>query len=119
MLLSNLSMFLITIIAFVVNKTNNKSKEIDIQNTVIPEDTITKKPEEATTSANKDSISNESQEFVEENKTIENVIVEENETAKLNSTDIGILSLSTIFLIFTITFLTIFIKHSQKERKVY
>jgi RNA polymerase sigma-70 factor (ECF subfamily) len=119
MLLSNLSMFLITIIAFTVSKTNNKSKEIDIQNTVIPEDTITKKPEEATTSANKDSISNESQEFVEENKTIENVIVEENETAKLNSTDIGILSLSTIFLIFTITFLTIFIKHSQKERKVY
>jgi hypothetical protein len=122
MLLSNLSMFLITIIAFVVSKTNNKSKEIDTQNTTIPEESITKKPEEDifedSSSANKDSVSSEKKEFVEEeNKTIENVIVEENETAKLNNKDIGILSLSAIFLIITITFLTIYIKHQQKARK--
>jgi RNA polymerase sigma-70 factor (ECF subfamily) len=121
MLLSNLSMFLITIIAFVVSKTNNKSKEIDMQNKVISEDTITKKPEEdtteATSSANKDSVSNENQAFVEENKTIENIVVEEKETIILNNTDIGILSLSAIFLIITITFSIIYIKHQQKARK--
>jgi RNA polymerase sigma-70 factor (ECF subfamily) len=120
MLLSNLSMFLVTIIAFIVSKTNNKSKEIDMTNTTIPEDTITKNPEEdkseTPSNANKDSVSSEQQEFIEEDK-IENIVVEENEITTLNNTDIGILSLSAIFLIITITFFIIFIKHQQKARK--
>jgi RNA polymerase sigma-70 factor (ECF subfamily) len=121
MLLSNLSMFLITVIAFVVSKINNKSKKIDMTNTTISEDTITKNPEEGifgAASANKDNVSNDKQEVVEkENNTIENIVVEENETATLNNMDIGILSLSAIFFIITITFLIIFIKHQQKARK--
>jgi hypothetical protein len=90
-------------------------------NTTISEDTITKNPEEGifgAASANKDNVSNDKQEVVEkENNTIENIVVEENETATLNNMDIGILSLSAIFFIITITFLIIFIKHQQKARK--
>lgn len=54
--------------------------------------------------------------YVTDDQIIEENVIEEN-TYNINGLDIGILSISGIFLIFTIIFLINFIKHQQKPKK--
>ena len=54
--------------------------------------------------------------YVTDDQIIEESVMEEN-TYNMNGMDIGILSISGIFLIFTIIFLINFIKHQQKPKK--
>lgn len=54
--------------------------------------------------------------YVTDDQIIEESVMEEN-TYNMNGLDIGILSISGIFLIFTIIFLINFIKHQQKPKK--
>ena len=54
--------------------------------------------------------------YVTDDQIIEESVIEGN-TYNMNGLDIGILSISGIFLIFTIIFLINFIKHQQKPKK--
>lgn len=54
--------------------------------------------------------------FTTDDQIIAENVMEEN-TYNMNGLDIGILSISGIFLIFTIIFLINFIKHQQKPKK--
>lgn len=122
-LLSNLSMFIATILLLMTQKVGKKEitknegtqeegnvlekPEITEQNTLIENDEETK---QETTTKNEEK--NETK-----NEIIENVIEEVQTPDNITFVDIGLLSLSSIFLVITIIFSIILIKHQQKHKK--
>lgn len=118
MLLSNLSMFIISMTIFISRITRRSDKNMameDIQNVQEGEEI---KEDEENKEATLDRVenANSTNESVQENTT-ETIIIDNSTETKLDSLNIGILSISGIFLIFTIIFSIIFIKHQQKARK--
>lgn len=137
-LLSNLSMFIITITLFMINKTINQKGQVDIVNEIPEQENtaIEKVPEksentirgdeekvEIETNGMKEEIANEitneliAENTIEGNMITENVVVREEDNIKLNPLDIGILSFSGIFLVISIIFSIIFVKHQQNANK--
>lgn len=113
LLLSNLSMFIITMIAFVLKKQHIGKKQVNQEE--IKEETIDNSSEYRQEETLKKDETN-----IIENTTITTDKAEITETEsnpRIDIVDIGILSISSIFLIATITFLIIFIKYQQKPRK--
>ena len=120
-LLSNLSMYIITIGLFIANRIRNKHKRTDKletkPNTEInteQEDTKKEQLGELENSREENIINdNEKKENMQEN-TITSI---SEESVNINPIDMGLISISSIFFIITITFLIIFIKHQQNKRK--
>lgn len=113
LLLSNLSIFIITMIAFVLKKQHIGKKQVNQEE--IKEETIDNSSEYRQEETLKKDETN-----IIENTTITTDKAEITETEsnpRIDIVDIGILSISSIFLIATITFLIIFIKYQQKPRK--
>lgn len=123
-LLSSLSMYIVTIIAFIAQRNNNK----------ISEETKEEQVKEETTKQEDDEHKNQEETKKEEgtikdtsrNETIytntitqEYTSVEYKDNIELTKQDISLLTISTIFLTITITFLIFFIKNQQNaNRKV-
>lgn len=118
-LLSNLSMFIVTITSFVIYKKINTKKEANI---AIEQDK-NEQSSEQTSVSNKEQSEMQNQInngniFQENNETIENIIIDSNNTISNNKKiDISFLSAATFFLITTIIFIIIFIKSQQKSKK--
>lgn len=115
LLLGNLSMFIITITIFAIKKLNIKreqsNKKEEIKEDII-EDDWAEKRQEATT---KKEETNVTEDVIITEDRIEAVEIEEN--VEMTVSDIGILSVSSIFLIITIIYFIIFIKYQQKAKK--
>lgn len=123
-LLSSLSMYIVTIIAFIAQRNSNK----------ISEETKEEQVKEETTKQEDDEQKNQEETKKEEgtikdtsrNETIytntitqEYTSVEHKDNIELTKQDISLLTISTIFLTITITFLIFFIKNQQNaNRKV-
>ncbi len=115
-LLGNLSMFIITISLFFAGQTKNRKKEANMLEEEQKEESI--KKEQATEKVEADSTENNRVEQANENNEItENTIIQDTNQENLNKVNIGILSISSIFLIITIIFTIIFIKNQQKVKK--
>lgn len=128
-LISNLSMFIITFTAFIIEKTMNRKKSSNkIEESTDQSEIKENEKEELATENTKDQnknnqdAENKEQSKVEDkidntnNEITENTIVESN-TQNINYQDIGILSIAGITLIMTIIFSIIFIKYQQKGKK--
>lgn len=118
-LLSNLSMFIVTITSFVIYKKINTKKEANI---AIEQDKNEQSCEQTSVSNKEQSEMqnqiNNGNIFQENNETIENIIIDSNNTISNNKKiDISFLSAATFFLITTIIFIIIFIKSQQKSKK--
>jgi len=114
-LFTNLSMFMLTISVWMIAKTKDRKKAANLEKIEQKEDTI-KEPEAAKTQ--EDSVENARQEGTEQaNETIENVIIQEEYEPNVEPIEIGIISIASIFFIFTISFFIIFLKHQQKAKR--
>ncbi len=115
MLLSNLSMFVITMTIFVLKKLFMKEKRSE----QIIEERKKEEQVEDSTGKRQESVSKEEANIIEDTTiTVDRVeIVETEENVRMDIKDLGILSVSSIFLIATIIFFIIFIKHQQKAKK--
>lgn len=113
LLLSNLSMFAITMTIFVLKKLHVRKKQSSQEETKedIIKDTTENRQEET---LKKDEIN-----IIEDTETTvdRSEVTEIEGSSRIDIADIGILSISSIFLIATIIFLIIFIKYQQKARK--
>lgn len=114
--LSNLSMFIISMTVFITNLARKKS----IKN----QDAIKNKVEDIQNSQYSEFLnSNISANNIlqdsnnKENETTETIVIDTHIENKLDRFDIGILSISTLFLILTVISLIFFIKHQQKAKK--
>lgn len=131
-LIANLSMFILTTAIFITNKTVFKNRK-KLANEEVKEEQEEYREEEDLTqkdnAASQESTKKENNELKENlefknemlgNNTTNNEI-KEYETVEqitnVNYIDIGILSLSGIFLVTTIIFLIIFVKHQQNSKK--
>ncbi len=133
LLLSNLSIFVIAIGLFifsrnVLHKNTSNQEESTQENTTNTEETSNtdseekKKEESKIPETSEDSVSTNIENQLEENiqnsiitETTEEVLVEENNN--FSSMEVGMLSIAGIFLIFSIIFSIIFIKHQQKQKE--
>lgn len=120
-LIANLSMFILTTAIFIANKTVFKNRK-KLANEEVKEEQEKqeehRKEQEATQKNHDDIISDSTL----KNETLGNSELKEHTTAEEQLTDInyiniGILSFSTIFLIATIIFSIIFVKHQQNRKK--
>ncbi len=131
-MLSNLGMFIITFaLGIATLKKQKKSAPInkadqDTNNTQITNGTEHKENQSTTNTPTKnDTEHKENEEFreneiIQDNESInnvENVIIEDTNIHTPNYLSIGIFSVSTIFLIFTITFSIFFTKYQLKAKK--
>lgn len=112
-LLSNLSMFIITMMAFVLRKLSTRKKQSNQEE--IKEDMIDDITENIQESTSKKEETNITEDTTITADRVETIKVEEN--SKMTVSDIGILSASSIFLIATIIFFIKFIKHQQTAKK--
>lgn len=123
-LLSNLSMYIITIGIFITNRIKNKHQRADsletkpsTENNIEQEDTkkeiLDEQERENLREDNNTVNDNEKNENIQENT----IAAISKENTNINPVDIGLISISSIFLIATITFFIIFIKHQQNKRK--
>lgn len=113
-LLSNLAMYLVTIGIFITNKIKIKNQNID--KTETKPETENNIEQETTKKEQLDDL--EKEELREnENTTKDTNTSILKESTSVNPIDIGLISISSIFLITTITFFIIFIKHQQNKRK--
>ncbi len=123
-LLSNLSMYIITIGIFITNRIKNKHQRADSLETkpstetnIEQEDTkkeiLDEQERENLREDNNTVNDNEKNENIQENT----IAAISKENTNINPIDIGLISISSIFLIATITFFIIFIKHQQNKRK--
>lgn len=117
-LLSSLSMYIVTMLAFITQKTKSKNvTEPERENITIQEDS-TEKREESTIKKEENNPENSKTESSDINIDTElTTVVEQKYNTNLNSLDIGLLSISSIFLVITIIFLIFFIKSQQKAKK--
>ncbi len=131
-MLSNLGMFIITFVLGIATLKNQKKSapinkaDQDTNNTQITNGTEHKENQSTTNTPTKnDTEHKENEEFreneiIKDNESInnvENVIIEDTNIHTSNYLSIGIFSVSTIFLIFTITFSIFFTKHQLKAKK--
>lgn len=117
-LLSNLSMFILTISLFIAEKTKNRKQESNKVSDTQQNEEISKEQESETSKVETDSAEDERVESTDKNnETTENIIIQDSNIIGMNSIDIGILSVASIFLMITIIFTIIFIKHQQKAKK--
>lgn len=131
-MLSNLGMFIITFVLGIVTlKNQRKSTPIDkadqdTNNTQITNGAENKENQSTNnTPIKNDAEHKENEEFreneiIQDNEStnnVENVIIEDTNIHTSNYLSIGIFSVSTIFLIFTITFSIIFTKYQLKAKK--
>ena len=113
LLLSNLSMFIIMITAFVLKRKPIREKQSNQEQ--IKEDLIDNSEETRREETLKKDETNITEDTTITTERVE--IIETEENARIDIVDIGIFSISSIFLIATIIFFIIFIKHQQKARK--
>ena len=121
LLLSNLSMFIIMMTAFLLRKKpieKNQNNQEEIKENII-DNSDKNRQEEMVKEENKKDETN-----IIENTTIttdksedKEEITETEPTLTMDIVDIGILSISSVFLIATIIFFIIFIKYQQKARE--
>ena len=117
LLLSNISMVIIGILLFIKeNMANRKMQETNISNN-ISSDNETELLENETSS----NIENKIDSSHSSDNIIENEIIEVQDPQEVNykntNVNIGILSFTGIFLLFSIIFAIIFIKHQQKAKQ--
>lgn len=138
LVISNLSMFILTIVVFVAQKSRKKkqlNEEVEIPDVDISGSEEARKDAENTinetenkglegvitkddSEKKKDNeVSNTQDNIVEIDKTENMTIETDTKIENLNKTDIGILCVSGIFLIITIIFLIKFVKTKQKAKK--
>ncbi len=121
-LIGNLSMFIVAITIFLANKTIFKERKKVANEEVKQEEQEEYRKDEESTNKETDDIK-ESLKLENEmlgDNAINNEVKEQTnivETTNLNKLDIGILSVSAIFLTITIIFSIIFVKRQQKRRK--
>lgn len=119
-LLSSLSMYIVTICILVMQKTRKSFiKQSNMEEIPKQEDETeqeTAKKEEQTKSETLRGDENNTSMDTETEK-IENVVTVPEENISITLVDIGLISISGIFLIITVTFMVIFIKHQQKVNK--
>ena len=123
-LLSNLGMFIITFVVglrMLFNKKEANRAEQEIiednyfeQNNEIAEDETTKSEIQESL---RDEIYNDTNELENVGINEEVGIPEQPNTEQINYYGVGILTISSIFLILTITFLIFFVKHQLKSKK--
>lgn len=136
MLLSSLSIFIVTTVAFVIQRTMNNKEYIEQE---LPKQENEENDKYREQEGQEEQKKNEEQKGEEENKTensaesskdetniitnevvnkTENyIILEQKSNMELGLVDISLISISSIFLVITIIFLTFFIKHQQKGKK--
>lgn len=127
LLLGNLSMFIVTVFAYVISKTRKGKKEDIKEDTSITNTTteIEKVPEDATSrdeekaEANKVSATPIANELTNTNEITENVVevIEEPVPETPPFMEAGMLGIACFFLILTILFVGIFAKHQQNRKK--
>lgn len=114
-------MFAAAIVVFIANR-GFKTKRAEfsenmgiLTNTTTEENIESEKQNETSSSIELDETQNTDSIYIEESESVLN------DTRNIDYVDIGILSISGIFLIFTIifliTFLITFVKHQQKSKK--
>ena len=113
LLLSNLSMFIIMMMAFVLKKQPVRKKQSNQEE--MKEDVIDNSAESSREEAFKKDETNITEDTEVTTDRIE--ITETESNPRMDIVDIGIFSISSIFLMATIIFFIIFIKHQQKTRK--
>lgn len=111
--LSNLSMFIITMMTLVLKKLPTREKQSNQEE--IKEDIVDNSSENRQEEILRKDEVNKSEDSSVTADRVE--IIETEENTRMDIVDIGILSVSSIFLITTIIFFIIFIKHQQKARK--
>lgn len=132
-LIGNLSMFIVAITVFIANKTVFKNRKKVVNEEVKQEEQEEYRKDEESTSKDNDNSqesTNKETEDIKENLKLENEMLGDNATnnevkeqinveeiSNLNKIDIGILSVSGIFLTITIIFSIIFVKHQQNHKK--
>lgn len=132
-LIGNLSMFIVAITVFIANKTMFKNRKKVANEEVKQEEQEEYRKDEESTSKDNDNSqesTNKETEDIKENLKLENEMLGDNATnnevkeqinveeiSNLNKIDIGILSVSGIFLTITIIFSIIFVKHQQNRKK--
>lgn len=121
-LIGNLSMFIVAITVFIANKTVFKNRKKVVNEEVKQEEQEEYRKDEESTNKETDDIKESlklENEMLGDNTA--NSQIKEYETVKeitnLNKLDIGILSVSGIFLTITIIFSIIFVKHQQNHKK--
>ena len=131
-MLGNLGMFIITFVLGIATLKNQKKSapidkdDQDTNNSQIANGTENKENQ----STNNTPITNDAEhkkneefrenEIIQDNEStnnVENVIIEDTNIHTSNYLSIGIFSISTIFLFFTITFSILFTKHQLKAKK--
>lgn len=111
LLLANLSMFAITFIVFCIYKSKTTKKEQGIITDSIKEENS----QQSETNITIPGTEEQKESAVVKNETTENIAISELTIG--SKTHIGLLSLASIFLLFTILFSIIFIKFQQKRKK--
>ena len=113
LLLSNLSIFIIMMLTFILKKQTIRKKQINQEE--IKEDVIDNSAE----NRQDETLKKDETNIIEDTTTTidKEEIIEIESNPRMDIVDIGILSISSIFLIATIIFFIIFIKHQQKARK--
>lgn len=124
-LLSNLGMFIVTFVIGIKTLLNKKIPNREEQEEIIEDSQIEQNQEnledEATKSEIQESLKDETNNNINEsqNESIKEEIgiPEQPNTEQINYYGVGILSISSIFLIITITFLSFFVKYQLKRNK--
>lgn len=118
-LLSNLSMFIVTFLSSILAFKNVKKFSNVMDEEIKQENTENVSNGEEALGSNKEEYKDKSEVSIEqETQKDENIIVEETLiNSDLNYVGIGLISISCIFFIITMTFLIIFTKHQLNRRK--
>ena len=118
-LLSNLSMFIVTFLSSILAFKNAKKFSNVMDEEIKHENTENESNGEEALGSNKEEYKDKSEVSIEqETQKDENIIVEETLiNSDLNYVGIGLMSISCIFFIITITFSIIFTKHQLNRRK--
>lgn len=118
-LLSNLSMFIVTFLSSILAFKNAKKFSNVMDEEIKQENTENVSNGEEALGSNKEEYKDKSEVSIEqETQKDENIIVEETLiNSDLNYVGIGLISISCIFFIITMTFLIIFTKHQLNRRK--
>lgn len=124
LLLSNLAMFILTFAIglrslFNYKKENNETREDLLTNNDTTEDKDNNRVEDTTNETLKQHPAQSANEQTKDeiDRTIENIVVEQIQESNFNYIGIGILSISSIFLLITIFFTIIFAKYQLKSKK--
>ncbi len=118
LLLGNISMFILGILLYITNTSSRHLEEENLDSEISTENESNEK-EQTENQASSSVESDIDSSISTDNTIIQNEIIEipESEEPIHTNTNIGILSFTGIFLLFSIIFTIIFIKHQQKAHK--